>query len=73
MNLEGSLEENSMEKQRDRKTVKNEKKIVRKSNICNCSFRRRENGTEAVFERSVAENFQTKAIIKPSEVCETEL
>lgn len=60
-----------MERQRDRKTVKNERKTVRKSNICNWSFRRRENGIEAVFERSVAETFQTKAI--KSEIWETEL
>ena len=51
--------------------MKNERKTVKKSNVCNESFRRKENGTEAVFERSVAENFQTKAV--KSEICETEL
>lgn len=58
-----------MMRQRDRQTMINERKPVRRSNVYNWILE--DNSIEAVFDRSVASNFQTKAI--KSQIYETAL
>lgn len=70
VNLEGSSEENTQheEAERERNSVISERKPGRKSNVCNWVLGK--NGIEAASERSVASDFQTKAI--KSQMYETE-